>query len=670
MHLSPTILPINDKIIIIAIQKGGHNVIIYEATKSDFISDVTNELLVERLYESYQQKIGRTSKSEIHSWENSLQRMCNVMQDEDIPNDSSVAIEFKIPNTSKRVDFLVAGHDGYQDHVVIVELKQWSEAEKVTTKDALVSTFLGGGLRTVTHPSYQAWSYAALINDFNQNVQDQDIVLNPCAYLHNYRKMENDPLMDTHYADHLEKAPLFAKGEIQKLRDFIKKYVCFGDRNQLIYQIEHGKIRPSKSLQDSLAGMLKGNQEFVLIDEQKVFYEEAYHIALESIKTNQKRVMIIEGGPGTGKSVIAVNLLVSLTNQELTALYVSKNSAPRSVYASKLKGTMKKTQIDNLFKGSGSFTESEKNEFDVLIIDEAHRLNEKSGLFSNLGENQIKEAIHSSKFTIFFIDENQKVTLKDIGSIDLIKKFAEELDAELIQGKLVSQFRCDGSDAYIAWLDDVLQIRETANANDRGLDYDFKVFDDPNAMLKEIEELNKINNKSRILAGYCWEWPKNGRNNTQHKDIQIPEHNFNISWNLSDSIWAIEQDSVSEAGCIHTSQGLEFDYVGIIIGPDLAFRDGQVITDYTKRAKTDQSLKGIKTLAKKDPEHAQALADKIIRNTYRTLMTRGQKGCFVFCTDPELNNYFKERLNTSGAYEDLSPNKGDKVAEDQRSYLQ
>lgn len=642
--------------------------IIYEATKTEFISDVTNELLVERLYESYQKKIGRTSKSEINSWENSLYRMSNVMQDPDIPEDTSVAIEFKIPNTSKRVDFLVAGHDGTQDQVVIVELKQWSEVEKVTSKDAIVSTYLGGSKRSVTHPSYQAWSYAALIHDFNQNVQDQHILLNPCAYLHNYRKSENDPLTDAQYADHLAKAPVFAKGEIQKLRDFIKKYILFGDRSQLIYQIEHGKIRPSKSLQDSLAGMLKGNQEFVLIDEQKIFYEDAFHLALESIQNNQQSVMVIEGGPGTGKSVMAVNLLVNLINEGLTALYVSKNLAPRNVYASKLKGTMKKTQIDNLFKGSGSFTESDKNEFDVLIIDEAHRLNEKSGLFSNLGENQIKEVINSSKFTIFFIDENQKVTLKDIGSVDLIKKYAEELEAELIQGKLISQFRYDGSDAYIAWLDDVLQIRETANANDRGLDYDFRVYDDPNEMLKEIEELNTKNNKSRMLAGYCWEWPKNGRTVTLYKDIDIPEHNFSMSWNLSNSIWAIEQDSVSQAGCIHTSQGLEFDYVGVIIGPDLTFKDGQVTTDYTKRAKTDQSLKGIKTMAKEDPEKSQVIADRIIRNTYRTLMTRGQKGCFIFCTDPELNEYIRERLSKSGAYENLSPRQVEMVAEHGEKY--
>ncbi|SHN24182.1 DUF2075 domain-containing protein [Gracilibacillus kekensis] len=641
--------------------------IIYEATKSEFVSDVTNEFLVERLYNSYQKKIGRTSKNEILSWENSLQRMSNVMQDKDIPNDAAVAIEFKIPNTSKRVDFIVAGNDGKQDHVVIVELKQWSKVEKVN-KDAIVKTYVGRANREITHPSYQAWSYAALIMDFNENVQKKNILLKPCAYLHNYRKEANDPLIDGHYKEHINKAPVFVKGEIQQLRDFIKKYVRKGDHNKLIYQIEHGRIRPSKSLQDSLANMLKGNEEFIMIDEQKVFYEEAFNLALECVRNNKKQVMVIEGGPGTGKSVLAVNLLVNLINEELVTMYVSKNSAPREVYSSKLKGTVKKTAIDNLFKGSGSFTSSTLNEFDVIIVDEAHRLNEKSGFYGNQGENQVKELIKASNFTLFFIDENQKVTLKDIGSIDLIKQYAEEFSAEVISGELVSQFRCDGSDAYIAWLDDVLQIRETANSHYYGVDYDFRIYDNPHDMLHEIERLNQLNNKSRMLAGYCWEWPTKERKNTNHKEINIPEHNFEISWNLSDSIWAIDQDSVKEAGCIHTAQGLEFDYVGVIIGPDLCYEDGKVVTDYDKRAKTDQSLKGIKKMAKEDPLKAQKVADQIIRNTYRTLMTRGQKGCFIYCTDPLLNKYFQDRLNKSKGYNNLSPDRNFKVAEDTEGF--
>ncbi len=623
--------------------------IIYESTKQGFISDVINELLIDRLYESYLDKIGRTTKQEIKSWENSLQKMSNVMQDEEIPSDASVAIEFNIPNTSKRVDFIVAGNDGEKDHIVIVELKQWDEVEKVEGRDALVKTFLGGGLRETVHPSYQAWSYAALIEDFNETVQEELINLHPCAYLHNYRKIENDPLTDEQYQYHIDKAPVFVRGDIERLRKFIKKYIRKGDQNNLIYEIENGRIRPSKSLQDSLKQMLKGNEEFVMIDEQKVFYEEAYYQALKTVKNNEKRVMIVEGGPGTGKSVLAINLLVNLINESLVTLYVTKNAAPRNVYSTRLKGDYKKTHIDNLFKGSGSFTKVELNEFDVLIVDEAHRLNEKSGLFRNQGENQVKELIKGANLTIFFIDENQRVTLQDIGSTDLIEKYAKEYDAEVMRYKLVSQFRCDGSDGYIAWVDDVLEIRDTANKNDLGMDYDFKVFSDPNDLFNEIKKKNKVNNKSRMLAGYCWDWPKKYRNDPNYHDIKIPEYNFEISWNINNT-WAIEEDSVEQAGSIHTAQGLEFDYVGVIIGDDLRYENGRVITDYTKRASTDQSLRGIKGLGKKDPEKAHKIADPIIRNTYRTLLTRGQKGCYVFCTDKNLEKYLKERLNAVFRY--------------------
>ena len=642
--------------------------IVYEACKQEFLQHVDQDVLVSHILEQFELKLGRTSESEIRSWDNSMLHMYRVLNDRNIPDDAGVAIEYRIPYTSKRVDFLLSGHDGDQDTVVIVELKQWSQVEKVEGKEAIVKTALNRGLREVAHPSYQAWSYAALIEDYNENVQQQNIQLKPCAYLHNYRIRENDPLTDEIYEYYIDQAPVYAKGDVERLRDFIKKHIKYGDKKEIIYQIDQGRIRPSKSLQDSLSNMLKGNQEFVMIDEQKVVYETALQLAEMAVKTDTKQVMIIEGGPGTGKSVLAINLLVALTNKTMTCQYVTKNSAPRNIYATKLKGDFKKGRIDNLFKGSGSYTETDMNELNVLIVDEAHRLNEKSGMFQNKGENQVKEIIHSSNMSIFFIDENQRVTLKDIGSVELIKKYAEQSGAQVTTGFLDSQFRCDGSDGYIAWLDDVLQIRETANVNDMGMDYDFRVFSDPNLMKCEIEKLNQKNNKSRMVAGYCWEWPKENRTKSDYHDIELDEYNFGISWNLDNSAtWAIDENSVNEAGCIHTCQGLEFDYVGVIIGDDLRFEDGQVITDYTKRAKSDQSLKGIKKMLKEKPFEAEKMADKIIRNTYRTLMTRGQKGCFVFCTDKELEQYFIERLKRETIYREYDHG-GMKVAEDQEDY--
>ncbi|MCM3124428.1 MULTISPECIES: DUF2075 domain-containing protein [unclassified Mesobacillus] len=621
--------------------------IVYEATKDEFLKDVFDDELVNNIVSNYNSKIGRINEREVRTWDNSMQYMYRVLSDSEIPKDAGVAIEFKIPHTSKRVDFLISGSDqDAKQSIVIVELKQWETVEKIEGKEAIVKTVINRGVRETTHPSYQAWSYAALIKDYNENAQKEEIQLYPCAYLHNYiNQGEQDPLTDPVYDYYIEEAPVFVKGDSGKLRDFIKRYIKHGDNKEILYTIDKGRIRPSKSLQDSLNSMLQGNREFVMIDDQKVVYETALQLASEAVRTNTKQVLVVEGGPGTGKSVLAINLLVEATNRSLVAQYVTKNAAPRNIYATKLKKNFRKGHIDNLFVGSGSYINVPANEFDVLVVDEAHRLNEKSGLFSNLGENQVKELINASKLAVFFIDERQRVTLKDIGSIGMIKKFAGELGAEVSTVKLESQFRCNGSDGYLSWIDDVLQIRETANSNYIGTNYDFRIYKDPNEMHQEIEKLNKKNNKSRMVAGYCWNWIKEGKSNTNFHDIELPEHKFSMSWNLDNSAtWAIDESSVNEIGCIHTCQGLEFDYVGVVIGDDLVYRDGEVITDYTKRAKTDNSLKGLKKMLKEKPKEAKQLADEIIRNTYRTLMTRGQKGCFVYCTDKELEGYLMERV--------------------------
>jgi len=650
----------------------GDVMIVYEATKEEFINHVFTDELVDRIEENFSVKIGQVNKKELRSWENSLQYMSRVLNDKQIPDNVGVAIEFKIPYTAKRVDFLISGRGEKTNNVVIVELKQWDFVEKVEGKEAIVKTAINRGLHELTHPSYQAWSYAMLIKDYNETVQNENIDIHPCAYLHNYRKQErNDPLTDKIYHYYIDKAPVFLRGDARKLQNFIKRHIKYGDNKENLYKIEFGRIRPSKSLQDALSSMLKGNDEFIMIDEQKVVYEKAFELANKAHKTEQKEVLVVEGGPGTGKSVLAINLLVELTKQGLVAQYVTKNSAPRNVYATKLKGDFRKSRIDNLFKGSGSYTDMPENELDVLIVDEAHRLNEKSGLFQNLGENQVKEIIFASKFSIFFIDENQRVTLKDIASVDMIEKFASEMNANLTKMELSSQFRCDGSDGYIAWLDDVLQIRDTANANDLGVNYDFRIYDNPNDLLEDIVKKNKINNKSRIVAGYCWNWVKEGKNDPNFYDIVIPEFDFKMSWNLGNTeTWAIDEYSVYQAGCIHTCQGLEFDYVAVIIGDDLIYRDGKVVTDFTKRAKTDQSLKGIKKMMKENPEEAEKIADQIIRNTYRTLMTRGQKGCFIYCTDKELEGYFRERLDRVVSEYERTRTFMSKVAEGYEDYLQ
>jgi len=621
-------------------------VIVYSFTKAKFQEDVMTNDIGNIIYDAYKTATGRrTGKSEIDSWINSLQYMDRILTDGDIPSDAGVAIEYHIPQSSKRIDFILTGTDEQdRESAILIELKQWQHAA-MTTKDAIVITSFQYGEAETPHPSYQAWSYKCLLEDFNQTVQEEKIQLYPCAYLHNYE--QDNVITNDFYGEHIQKAPLFLKGDALKLREFIKTNVKYGDKKQIMYRIDRGKIKPSKNLADHLLSMLQGNEEFVMIDDQKVVYETAIKYARES-SAKKKNVLIVEGGPGTGKSVVAINLLVKLTDCGLVAQYVTRNSAPRLVYEAMLTGAFTRTHISNMFSGSGSYCSAETNIFDCLIVDEAHRLNAKSGMF-NRGENQIKEIISASKFSVFFIDEDQKVTLKDIGDKEEIRRWAKQLKANVAELKLESQFRCNGSDGYLAWLDNTLQIRETANDTLKANDYDFRIVDSPAVLHSIIREKNKEKNKARLVAGYCWKWVS--KRNPQLKDIVID--GYKATWNLDTDgqAWIIKPDSVSEVGCIHTCQGLELDYVGVIVGHDLIVRNGKIITQPQARASTDRSIHGWRALIEEKPKATQACLDAIIKNTYRTLMTRGQKGCYVYFIDEETRQFFEKCMEAVVASE-------------------
>ncbi|MDQ0977513.1 DUF2075 domain-containing protein [Pseudomonas synxantha] len=617
--------------------------IVYAATKQQFLKDNDNDDIEEVILRHYKEATGkRVGASEIKSWQGSLTYMAKVLRDEGLPNDAGLAIELHIPQSSKRIDFLLTGRDANQGkNAVLIELKQWSKST-ATSKDAIVKTALGGGLVETIHPSYQVWSYAALLEGFNEAVYDKSIEVRPCAYLHNY--VSDGVINSAHYQAYISKAPLFLKGpdELEKLRTFLKTHILHGDNKEILYELSNGKIRPSKALADALKGLLKGQPEFILIDDQKATFESALAAASAASEAAPK-VIIIEGGPGTGKTVLAINLLVKLTSQGLLSKYVSKNAAPRKVYESKLVGTVKRSHFSNLFSGSGAFIDTEPNTFDALIVDEAHRLNEKSGLYGNLGENQIKELIESAKCSIFFIDEDQRVTLNDIGSKQAVRAFAKAKGAEVEEYTLSSQFRCSGSDGYLAWLDDVLEIRATANPLLDNSEYEFKIFDSPQAMHMAIEQKNQ-GNKARVVAGYCWPW--RSKKDARESDIVIGD-DYERQWNLDQdgSLWIIAENSVDQVGCIHTCQGLEVDYIGVIIGPDLIVRNGRVLTSALERDKNDKSIRGWKKMMKEQPDLAKQETDLIIKNTYRTLMTRGMKGCYLYCTDPETAQYFASRLD-------------------------
>ena len=619
--------------------------IVYEDSKRCFVEDIKSNCIADKITAKIRERgINAGHEREYISWQNSLQFMRNIVDDNDIDDEVRIAIEYNIPLTSKRVDFIICGADANNnDNVVVVELKQWQKAEVVADDmHYCVKTFVGRNNRIVCHPSYQAYSYACFIRNYSQKVLDDGINLIPCAYLHNYDPDFKQTLSNSIYKEWVSEAPFFIRNETEQFSAFVKKYVTRRSSNgDLLYKIDHGRLKPTKTLQDSLASMVKGNKEFMLLDEQAVCYDMCLKTMAKCKEDGKKRTIVIQGGPGTGKSVLAVNLLMEFINKSLNTCYATKNSAPREAFLSLLTHSDAKKQVNirQLFRSPFGLSNVPDNTYDCLIVDEAHRLVKKMYGDWN-GENQVKECISASLLSIFLLDEDQAVTVNDIGSIAEISKWCRELNSTLkmpAEAKLVSQFRCNGSDAYIQFIDDILQrTEESVTVSLYELNFDFRIFDSAIELREALREKNAINNKSRMVAGYCYDWNvKHGRGDY---DIMLPD-GFKAKWNLEkDKIWSINPNSFEEVGCIHTAQGLEFDYVGVLIGKDLKYdsTSGRIITDKQAISKDDKSS-GIRSCKNEN------IVRKLILNTYKTLLTRGQKGCYVYCEDKSLAEYIKKK---------------------------
>lgn len=614
--------------------------ILYQNSAREFRNDVDLNVISDHIEKEYVRKMGRPANGgEKRAWNNSMQFMETIVRRSEIPDDCGVLIEYNIPSTSKRIDFVIAGHDGTgNSNFLIIELKQWESAE-ATDKEGLVRTVINNGMRETTHPAYQAWSYKKYLRDMNAAVYLGDIRAISCAYLHNYQKRTDEPLLRKQYHEIIEDTPLFFKSDAERLEDFVRRYVGRGNGMQILYEVENGRILPSKKFVEYVSDIFKGNPVYTLLDEQMVAYANIVDIA---VNARTKTTMIVNGGPGTGKSVVAMNAFVELLNRGFNVRFVAPNAAFRECMVDTL-GRQKaatKKRLNVLFSGSGSYVNSESNAFDVLICDEAHRL-KKKGTYMYSGVSQVEDIIKAAKVSVFFIDDRQAIRPDDEGTMTRIREVCTEYGSEVHEVGLKAQFRCSGAEGYLNWVEHTLQISDTGNYDgwDEGT-FDFRIFDDPNELYQSICQLNDAGMKARMLAGYAWNWTssKDGNDDAQINDVNIDEFDFHMPWNSrkASTKWATDNDMRNQIGCIHTSQGLEFDYVGVLIGDDMKF-DPETMTIY---ADYDHYYD---TTGKKGLKDQRRRLTAYVKNIYRVLMSRGMKGCYVYCTDHNLQNYLKQR---------------------------
>jgi uncharacterized protein len=627
-------------------------VIIYQETKRRFIEDVDHNAIKSRLVDAFRAKTGSVP-SDARVWAEEYSRFSNVLRAAEVADDVQVAIEYHISAAGRfRVDVLLAGNDGRNDNGMIIELKAWDKAE-VSEVDDLVFAPVGGGTQT-QHPCVQARKYKGLILRFNQDIREQSVCLHSIAYLFNLHRRTPEPLEDVRYQEVLRDSRLFLADDVDDLRGFIKTVVPNKPQKDVIWLIDNGRMVPAPELIGRVSSMLEGNEEFDLIDEQNEAFQVIRHQVMNVKDVDQRHVFVVQGGPGTGKSVIAIRLLAEILKAKRMGLFIAPNAAFRNTLVDFLARGNRGYREDGqaLIQSSWSFhgvDYRKDGKHEVLVVDEAHRLKGKA--YQYKGESMVEDMVRAARLSIFFLDETQRVSWNDIGSVETIKAAATKFGAEFHDPlQLKAQYRCNGSSGYLFWLDDVLQIRETGNFENWGDgQYEFRVFNRAEDLYEALKAKN-THNKARLIAGYSWKWPSGSARNRGTSAKHVEADGLSLPWNYADDNWATSKDGIAQVGCIHTSQGLEFDWLGVLIGSDLAYREDRVVGDPAKRASTDASLNGWKTefrAAAGNQQKQQDILDKvqsIIKSTYKVLLSRGRKGCYVWCADPALREYFKERL--------------------------
>ncbi|MFF0388788.1 DNA/RNA helicase domain-containing protein [Kitasatospora sp. NPDC004615] len=582
----------------------------------------------------------RPSLSEYQSWERSIPMLVGVLNDAGL-GQVEVLLEYGLPLNSKRADAVLAGvhpETGLPSYVV-VELKQWRGAEPDDEDPSLC--WVGGYTRPVLHPVDQVRGYCEYLVSFNSVLAEHPNRLHGVAYLHNATEPGAGGLRE---ADQDRFGMLFTLAQRGEFMDFLRARFGPASGAAAADELLAGKIGPSKQLMAVAATEVREREQFVLLDEQKVAYRTVLNAIRRARQADHKEVVVVTGGPGTGKSVIALSLLGECYRQGITALHATGSNSFTTTMR-KVAGTRKR-EVRDLFKYFNSFMTAERNGLDVLLCDEAHRMRQTSAnrytpAANRSGKAQIEELIDAARVPVFLLDEHQVVRPGEMGTVAEIQAAAaaKGLDCRVVP--LDSQFRCGGSDAYLRWVVRLLGLEpggpEVWEPDGR---MQLVHASTPQEMEAILEAQRAQGHSARMSAGYCWKWTKKVPvGQALPADVVIGD--WERPWNVFGersvagappaALWATDPAGFGQVGCVYTAQGFEYDWSGVVLGPDLIWRGDRWVTDRT---------------ASKDPVFKSttpdADVDRLIRNTYKVLLTRGMIGTVVYSTDAETREKLRE----------------------------
>jgi hypothetical protein len=571
------------------------------------------------------------SPSEMRSWERSIPPLLGQLTAAGL-DDVEVLVEYRLPLSSKRADVVLVGqHPHGGPSCVVVENKQWSRLELVDIEHRLVVVGGAGG-RELLHPQEQVRGYVEYLGYFNRYLGEHPGSLAGCAFLHNATSGNIAGLRHPDVAD-LAFFPAFAADEIAAFRTFLTSRLAPASGAQFADDFLHSQIAPSKQLLRLVPEEIKANPQFTLLDQQQVAFQVVLRAVEDAKRSDAKEAVIITGGPGTGKSVIAVALLGELAKRGLNISHATGSKSftktLRKVVGRRVRG------VRYLFRYTSEFTVAERNGMDVLIVDEAHRIrlvtsypfmkpHKRSGL------GQADELVRAARVPVFLLDEHQGVRPAEVGTVARIEEACARNGATVRKVALDGQFRCGGSEVYVRWVESLLGLRPGGPQPWPGDDtFQLLVTDSPAHMEEELRRRIDDGYVARITAGFCWQWSKPRPDGTLVDDVVIGP--WSRPWNLNadtalngippSDLWATDSGGFEQLGCIYTAQGFEYDYGGVIMGADLVWREDH--WEPSAAASRDNRVRGADNF------------DVLIRNTYKVLLTRGLLGCVIYSVDEE-----------------------------------
>jgi len=633
--------------------------IIYDAPKNKFFRDVLLNKFADNLQERFIQLYGRRAgDSEYNSWIDTGKVIKNLIELGNLEN-IYVSFEYQVPYTQKRIDCLLFGKNKHGKGIVIhIEMKQWQNVEALECEGNFVETYTGGDKRKVVHPSQQVQGYHNYLMGFVEIFEEGETDLIGYVYCPNYNKKEGEGLFDKKYKEVVNRFPIYTKEDIEKLANRLKDLLSQEDGFDIFNKFMESPVKPSRKLLDNASNVIKQESDFNLLDDQ-IYARNVIIDKINKAETKKENnVIIVKGGPGTGKTVIALHLLAEYAGhkEKKYNIFFSSRSKPLiEAIKYKMERRQKVGEVNAkiLFTSLDPYvpTKTKENYLDILIVDEAHRIGEKSDHQFTKKEHrtnipQVEQLVRCAKTSIFFIDDKQAIRGAEIGSTKLIRETAKKLGKEVEEVELISQFRCNGSDNYLDWLEFVLGHKDKKRILKKEDNFDFRIIKSPEELYEIIKEKNSQKGMSaRLVAGYCWPWStKLNEKGELVKDVKIG--NFSLPWETREKIeppegyvkwyeWAYKPEGIKQVGCIYTAQGFEFDYIGVIVGPDLKYD--------SKKDCLIADIEGTKDVTLKKNKDRDKF-DEYVRNIYRVLMSRGMKGCYVYFVDKEVENYFKKNI--------------------------